>query len=175
VKFRIALVPFLLLAAAFAQMPSKPGAEVKKLDYFVGTWTTEGTVAQGPWGTGGKFTSTITNEWMAGNFFLVGRSDFKMPPEIGGEGTAISYKGYDPEENVYTFAEFNSQGRREISKGTFSGDTWAWNSSQVYSGQDIKQRMTIKALSPTSYSLKFEISMDGTNWTTFMDGKATKK
>jgi hypothetical protein len=95
VKFRIALVPFLLLAAAFAQMPSKPGAEVKKLDYFVGTWTTEGTVAQGPWGPGGKFTSTITNEWMAGNSFLVGRSDFKMPPEIGGEGTAISYKGYD--------------------------------------------------------------------------------
>jgi len=35
--------------------------------------------------------------------------------------------------------------------------------------------LTIKVLSPTSYSMKFEISMDGTTWTTFMDGKATKK
>jgi len=40
--------------------PPKPGAEVKKLDYFVGTWATEGMVAQGPWGAGGKFSSTET-------------------------------------------------------------------------------------------------------------------
>jgi hypothetical protein len=175
VKLRIALVPFLLVAAAVAQMAPTPSAEVKKLDYFVGSWTTEGTVAQGPWGPGGKFTSTISNEWMAGNFFLVGHSDFKMPPEIGGEGKSTSFKGYDTNDNVYTFAEFNSQGRREISKGTLSADTWTWNSSQVYSGQDVKQRMTIKMLSPTSYTLKFELSMDGANWMTFMDGKATKK
>ncbi len=174
-KFRIALAPFLLLVAAVAQMASTPGPEVKKLDYFVGTWTMDGTVAQGPWGPGGKFSSTIANEWMAGNFFLVGHSDFKMPPEIGGEGKSTSFKGYDTNENVYTFAEFNSQGRREVSKGSLSGDTWMWNSSQVYAGQDIKQRMTIKMLSPTSYTLKFELSMDGTNWMTFMDGKATKK
>jgi hypothetical protein len=35
--------------------------------------------------------------------------------------------------------------------------------------------MTIKMLTPTSYSVKFEVSMDGTNWMTFMDAKATKK
>ncbi len=165
----------LFTASAWAQMAPKPGPEVKKLDYFLGTWAVDGTIAQGPWGAGGKFTSNDTSEWMPGGFFLEGHSDFKMPPEVGGEGKATSYMGYDSDQNVYTYDEFNSQGRREISKGTVSGDTWTWTSTQNYGGQEIKQKMTIKMLTPTSYTLKFEISMDGTNWMTFMDAKATKK
>jgi len=176
-NFRAILVSILVLfaTASWAQMAPKPGPEVKKLDYFVGTWNVEGTIAPGPWGAGGKFSSTDSTEWMSGNFFVVGHSDFKLPPEVGGEGKATSFMGYDTDENVYTYSEFNSQGRREVSKGTVSGDTWTWTSTQNYGGQEIKQKMTIKVLSPASYGLKFEISMDGTNWTTFMDAKATKK
>lgn len=169
-------VSFLLLvASATAQMGAKPGPELKKLDYFVGTWTTDGTIAQGPWGMGGKFSSTDTTEWMPGGFFVVGHADFKMPPELGGDGKATSFMGYDTDENVYTFDEFNSQGRREVSKGTLKDDTWTWNSSQNYAGQDIKQKLTLKIVSPTSYNLKFEISIDGTTWIPFMEGKVTKK
>ena len=48
-KIKIALVPFLLViaASAWAQMGSKPGPEVKKLDYFVGTWTVKGPSLRG--------------------------------------------------------------------------------------------------------------------------------
>lgn len=165
----------LLVVSAFAQMAPKPGPEVKKLDYFVGTWTTDATIPQGPWGSGGKFSSTDTIEWMAGNFFVEGHADFKMPPELGGDGKAVSYMGYDTDQNVYTYNEFNSQGHREASKGTVSGDTWTWTSNATYGGQDFQQKLTVKILSPTSQSIKFEISMDGTNWMTFMEGKATKK
>jgi hypothetical protein len=177
VDLKTILVSTLVLfaASAWAQMAPKPGPEVKKLDYFVGSWTVEATIGQGPWGAGGKFSSTDTAEWMPGSFFVEGHSDFKMPPELGGDGKATSFMGYDTGENVYTYDEFNSQGRREISKGTVSGDTWTWTSMQNYGGQEIKQKMTMKVLTPASYSLKFEISMDGTNWMTFMDGKATKK
>jgi hypothetical protein len=35
--------------------------------------------------------------------------------------------------------------------------------------------MTLKILSPTSYNMKFEVSIDGTNWMSFMEGKVTKK
>jgi hypothetical protein len=52
----------LLAASAWAQMAPKPGPEVKKLDYFVGIWTTEATIAPGPWGAGGKFSATDTTE-----------------------------------------------------------------------------------------------------------------
>jgi len=176
-NIKMILVSTLVLfaASAWAQMSPTPGPEVKKLDYFVGAWAVEGTIAQGPWGAGGKFSSTDTTEWMPGKFFVEGHSNFKMPPELGGDGTATSYMGYDTEENVYTYNEFSSQGRRENSKGTASGDTWTWTSSQTYNGQEIKQKMTMKVLTPASYSLKFEISMDGTNWMPFMEAKATKK
>jgi len=173
---KILVTVFVLVAvSAFAQMPPKPGPELKKLDYFIGTWTTEATIPQGPWGEGGKFTGNDTTQWMPGNFFVEGRSDFKMPPEFGGDGHEVSYMGYDTDENVYTFSGFSSQGRRELSKGTVSGDTWTWTSTGNYGGQEFKQKMTVKILSPSSYSMKLETSMDGTNWMTFMEGKATKK
>lgn len=160
---------------AWAQDIPKPGPEVKKLEYFVGTWSIEGTIGQGPWGAGGKFTSQDKTEWLPGNFFVEGHSEFKMPPEVGGDGTETSYMGYDTDKNIYTFDSFSSQGRRQVSQGTVSGDTWNWNSEASYEGTDIKQKMTIKILSPTSYSLRFDVSTDGTNWMTFMDAKATKK
>jgi Protein of unknown function (DUF1579) len=174
---KTAVLPFLFLIAApaFAQMPGPPGAEVKKLEYFVGTWSTEGTIAQGPWGMGGKFTSTRSEEWMPGNFFVQGHSDFRMPAEIGGDGKEVSLMGYDTDQSVYTFDSYNSQGRHESSKGSLNGDTWTWNSSQSYGGQEVQQKMTIKMLSPASYSLRFEVSVDGKNWMTFMDAKATRK
>ena len=83
--------------------------------------------------------------------------------------------GYDTDRNVYTYDVYNSLGRRELWKGTVSGDTWTWTGSQTYDGQDFQQKMTMKVLSPTSYNVKFEISMDGKEWMTFMDGKATRK
>jgi len=161
--------------AAWAQGAPKPGPEVKKLDYFVGTWTSDATIAQGPWGVGGKFSSTETSEWMDGNFFVVSHSDFKMPAELGGDGKEMSIMGYDTQQNVYIYEGFNSQGHHESSKGTVSGDTWTWTSEANYDGQDVKQRSTMKILSPTSFSMKFEVSMDGTTWNTFMEGRATKK
>jgi Protein of unknown function (DUF1579) len=168
------LAIFLLAAPAFAQMPAH-APELKKLDYFVGTWSTEGTISPGPWGAGGKITSTNTTDWMTGNFFLVRHSDVRMPAELGGDSTTTAYMGYDAARNVYTYDEFNSNGRRNISQGTLSGDTWTWTSSQNYNGQEVQQKLTLKTVSPTLYNLKFEVSIDGTNWMPFMDAKITKK
>lgn len=174
-KFAFVFLLVLIATSAFAQMNMTPGPEVKKLDYFAGSWSLECTIAQGPWGMGGKFTSSSSNEWMPGNFFLQGKNEFKMPPEVGGEGKGVMFTGYDTEQNVYTYDVFNSLGRREAWKGTVSGDTWTWTGSQTYAGQEFQQKMTMKILSPTSYNVKFEISMDGKDWITFMEGKSTKK
>ena len=173
----MALIPLLLVTAipALAQMGTPPGPEAKKLDYFVGAWTTEGTIAQGPWGTGGKFTTSETTDWMPGNFFVEAHANIKMPAELGGEGKGISYMGYDTDQNTYTVDDFTDQGRHDVSKGTVAADTWTFNSTANYGGQEIKQRMSMKVVSPTSYTMKFEVSIDGTNWMTFMEGKATKK
>jgi Protein of unknown function (DUF1579) len=168
------LAIFFLAAPTFAQMPAR-APELKKLDYFVGTWTTDGTIYPGPWGAGGKMTATATTDWMAGDFFLVRHSDAKMPAELGGDNTETAYFGYDAAKGVYTFDEFNSAGRRYISQGTLSGDTWTWTSSQNYQGQEVQQKVTVKIASPALYNVKFEVSVDGANWMTFMDAKVTKK
>src|SRR5215468_6834584 len=83
----IALGFILLISAASAQMsPPTPAPELKKLDYFSGSWTIDATIGAGPWGSGGKFSATGTDEWMKGNFFLVGHDDFTLPAELGGGG-----------------------------------------------------------------------------------------
>jgi len=174
-NLKSAFAAILLTAFAFSQAPAKPGAEVKKLDYFSGTWTTDATIGQGPWGAGGKFTSTSTHEWLPGGFFLSSHRDYKMPAELGGDGSATQILGYDADQHVYTADEFNAQGQHIVSKGTLNGDTWVWTSSANYGGMEIQQRMTLKTVSATKYNMKFESSIDGTNWMTFMEGTVTKK
>ena len=169
----IFVATLLLAAVAFAQMgPPKPGPELKKLDYFLGPWTSEGEAKPGPMGPGGKFTTSGHSEWMDGGFFLVIHSDFKSAGM--GSATGTAYMGYDPQEKVYTYDEFNSMGESVHAKGTLDGDTWTWTNDFKMGPQTIKGRYTMKILSPTSYTYKFEMSPDGTKWDTSMEGKATK-
>ena len=175
--FALGLIVAVMSAAAVAQMgPASPAPELKKLDYFAGNWTIEATIGSGPWGAGGKFTATGAGEWMKGNFFLVSHSDFSLPPELGGSGTGLSVRTYDPDKKVYTDETFNNDGRREVMTGTLNGDTWIWTGEANYSGMTIEQRMTLKVTSPTSYTTKYEVSADsGATWMPFWDGKANKK
>ena len=164
------------LAAVAQSGPPTPAPELKKLDYFAGTWTTDATIGQGPWGQGGKFSDTDTVEWMKGGLYLVNHSDFTLPAELGGEGAALSILGYDADKKVYTEERFDSTGRHVVATGTLNGDTWVWTNENNYGGMTIKARITMKVTSPTSYTTKYEASADGgTNWMPFWEGKVTKK
>jgi hypothetical protein len=155
---------------SFAQMPG-PASELKKLDFMVGTWNSEGEMKPGPMGPGGKVTITDKYEWMPGGFFLVMHSSFKNDMV---DGTGISFMGYNPDDKQYTYDEFNSMGERSHSNGSVDGDTWTWMGDNKMGGQTMKTRFTLKVLSLTSYSYKFDVSQDGATWTAVMDGKATK-
>jgi hypothetical protein len=165
------LIANLLLATmASAQMPmAKPGPELKKLDYFAGNWTCEGQTQPGPMGPASKETSTAEAKWMDGGFFVVLHSTYKSPM---GDGTGISFIGYDTDDKKYTYNEFNSQGEAVVSKGVVDGDAWTWiGDMKMPAG---KSRFSEKVLSPTAYTYKFEFSPDGSKWTLFLDGKCTK-
>ena len=164
------IASLLLTATASAQMQMpKPGPEHKKLDYFAGNWTCNGDMKPSPMGPGGKMTMTDDSKWMDGGFFVVIHSQFKSASM--GDGNGIAFLGYDADEKKYTYNEFNSQGEAVVSKGTVSGDDWTWIGDMKPSG---KGRFSEKILSPTSYTFKFEMSSDGTNWTPVLDGKCTK-
>jgi hypothetical protein len=166
------ILPFLfaLSAAAQTELPKPP--ELKKLDVFAGSWSLTGEMKAGPMGPGGSMTETETCKWMDGGYFLQCQSDFRSSM---GNGTGISFMGYDANDKTYTYDEFNSMGEAEHAKGTLDGDTWAWSSEENMSGQPMKAHFTIKMPSPNSYSFKFDMSQDGTTWATIMDGKATKE
>ena len=158
-------------ATAMAQAP-KPAPEVKKLDFMTGTWTIDADLKPGPMGPGGKVTQTEKCVWQDGGFYLICDSSYTGAM---GSGVGLSVLGYSAEDKVYTYHDFNSWGETGDSKGTIDGDAWTWTSDMKMAGTTMKGRYSMKVLSPTSYSMAYEISQDGTKWILVMDGKATKK
>ncbi len=173
--FAISFVAVLLLGALVsAQTPPpapKPGPEQKNLAYFVGNWTVTGDIKPGPMGPGGKSTGTDRIEWMPGGFFLVSHNQESSPM---GKDSALAIYGYDPDKKVYTFDEFNSMGEVVHATGTFDGKVWTWSADLTMGGNTIKSHFILTENSPTSYSYKFEMSQDGTNFATVVDGTGTK-
>lgn len=172
----LCLAAMFACGAAFTQETQSPSPEAAKLSYFAGNWTAEATIAPGPWGSGGKFTNTAHAEWMKGGHFLVGHGDFSLPAELGGSGSSMDVIGYDPESGSYTQERFDSNGHHVALTGKLDGNTWTWTGNANYGGQPMQVRFTLTAISPTSYTTKYEISIDGgTNWMPFWEGKATKQ
>ncbi|MGA8621215.1 MAG: DUF1579 family protein [Candidatus Sulfotelmatobacter sp.] len=159
------------MAMAQTQIP-KLAPELKKLDVFVGTWTLEGSMKPGMMGPGGSMTEYEKCEWMEGGFYLVCHSDFKSSM---GNGVGLSVMGYSADDKAYTYREFNSFGEFDDSRGTLDGDTWTWVNDEKMGGMTMKGRFVMKMTSATSYNFVFDMSEDGTKWSTVMDGKATKK
>ena len=160
------------VAGAFAQGPLPPAPELKKLDYFVGTWTMDSDVKPGPMGPGGKSGGTVKNEWMDGDYFLVGHTTFNG---LMGSGTETAYMGYDSAKKAYTYDAFSSMGMHESATANVDGDKWTWLFDENMGGMTMKGRFIMKIVSPTSYTYTFELSPDGSSWNLFMEGKATKK
>ena len=171
----ITCLSFMVLVAisVVAQMPMpKPAPELSKLDYFAGNWISDVDLKPSPMGPGGKMSSEDQVHWMDGKFFLVLHSEFKGAM---GDGSSLSIMGYDPEHKVYTYTEYNSMGQVEHSTGTLDGNTWTFTSDENFNGQMMKGRFTMNTASPKEYTYKYEMSKDGMEWTTVMDGKATRK
>jgi Protein of unknown function (DUF1579) len=156
------------------QAPPPPAAELQQLDFLTGHWTAEGTYTAGPPGTPSTEWSAITDaEWMDGKYFLVEHSEMDLGPM--GKGKQMVIMGYDSDNKVYTHTAFDSWGEAEKATGTVNGDTWKWTSEERFGGKTFKARFTEKVLSPTSYTMGYEQSLDGTNWMTVVEGTATKK
>ena len=161
---------FCFAFSAYAQL--QPAPELKKLNYFAGTWDAEGEIKAGPLSPGGKFTDTNRVAWMEGGFFLVTHSEFSGAM---GHGVETAYMGYDGESKMYTYDSFNSLGEADHAQGRLDGDTWTWLSETTMGPQTVKGRLTMKVVSPTAYKFKFETSPDGATWTTVLEGHDTKK
>ena len=159
--------------AADAPAAPKPGAEHKKLGYFVGKWKTEGDMKDSPMGPGGKMTSDDTCDWFKGGFAIVCRGVGNGPT---GPMKSLGIISYSADEKVYTYYGTDNSGMAmtTVPKGTVEGDTWTYNDESKMGGKMVKSRYSMKIVSPTSYTFKYEMQGDDGKWNSMMEGTATR-
>ena len=158
---------------ATAQQP-KPGPEVQRLAYYLGTWRGEGDTKGGPFGPAGKLSSTITCDWFAGGFHLVCRGEERGPT---GKRTFLNILAYDEKTKAYTEYGISSLGESEYSTGgsiVANKRTFVKDLDSDVTGKSIKLRYTEVQVSSTFYTYQAEASKDGGPWTVIAEGKITK-
>ena len=148
--------------------PPKPGPEHKKLEYFVGTWKTEGEIKANEFVPAGKVVTTETYTLGPGGFYVeVDRPEGQIPRTQG-------IMAYDSHAKVYTSFYVNSAGLVGTGTGSVNGNTWTFMVEDKVFGRAVKGRTTITTLSPTEYTVKYEMADGKGGYTTITEGKATK-
>jgi hypothetical protein len=171
VAFVVLIICLALVESQQRPAPPTPAPELKKLDYFVGEWKAVGELKPSPMGPGGKFFSVDHNEWMSGRFFLVSHSIGGIAMEHFSE---TAFMGWDTQDKAYSYDSFNSRGEVEHAKGSLEGNTWTWNNTENVQGKVTKGRYTVTVVSPSSYTFKLELAPEGGDYSTILEGKATK-
>src|SRR5215471_15724282 len=159
-------------ALSLAQAPRerpKPGPEHKKLEYFVGTWKTEGEIKANAFVPAAKVVTTETVTLGPGGFYVeVDR------PAVGQIPRTQGITAYDSHAKVYTSFYVNSAGMVGTGTGSVIGNTWTWMVEDKFAGKAIKGRTTITMSSPTQYTIKYEMADEKGGYTTITEGTATK-
>jgi hypothetical protein len=158
------------LAFAQADQTPKPGPEVQKLGYYVGTWQGRGETKGGPFGAAGRLSSKIACKWFTGGFHVICEGE-----ETGPEGTRafLNILGYDPQAKAYTQYSISGRGESEDDRGgTLVGNKLTYLLGGE--GKSPRIRYTEVQVSPVLYTYQAEVSADGKPWTTIAQGKITK-
>lgn len=157
-----------LLLAQGPPAPPKPGPEHKKLEYFLGKWTVESEIKANEFVPAGKTVSTETCTLGPGGFYVQSRAEGGQLP------TRHAIMAYDSHAKVYTSYYANSVGLVGTATGSVNGNTWTWMEEDKFADNAIKGRTTITMLSPTQYTMKYEMADEKGGYITILEGKATK-
>ena len=150
----------------------KPGPEVQKLGYYLGSWRGEGETKGGPFGPAGKLSSKTTCEWFAGGFQLVCRGE-----ETGPTGTRafLNIRAYDEAAKAYIEYGISSFGESEYDTGgSIVGNKRTFLLNSQVDGKPAKFRYTEVQVSSTFYTYQAEVSVDGAPFAMVAEGKVTK-
>ena len=152
------------------EMP-KPTEAHARLNFLTGRWTGTETIPPCPWDPkGGTAIGRCDNRLAVDGFLVV--HDYEQ--ERNG---AINFRGhgvftYDTAAKSYLLYWWDSLGvAANVFKGDFEGSTLKMNchDSQGHS------RVTWVSLAPGRYRFLMEMSQDGQQWMTLMDGEYTRE
>ena len=135
----------------------------------MGKWTVEGEMKANEFVPAGKTVSTETCTLGPGGFYVESRAEGGQLP------TRLAIVAYDSHAKVYTSYYANSVGLVGTATGSVDGNTWTWMEEDKFAGNAIKGRTTVTMLSPTQYTMKYEMADEKGGYTTIVEGKATKE
>ena len=164
------VVPCLAFGQAQTAPPPKPGPEVQRLGYFVGTWKYVGKVLTDPKGT---YEGTQTWEWFPGGFSVVGKAE--GTGVSGGPQNELMIMRYSNTDKFYpSYTVSRSGAGRTVRKWSVNGSVWTCEAESTVDGKPAKYRYTTTEDSPAAWTYKVERSVEGGPWTQTIDLKATK-
>jgi hypothetical protein len=145
--------------------PKKSGAQLKKLNFLIGKWHTEGEILQGAAGTSKQIRGMDSYEWVAGGAFILHRVDVFM----GSKRTeVVEIIGYDEKRRSYVMISFDDQGASVTMYAVLQ-------KSGVLKLGDTKMRALLTAnKAGSSMSAKWELSENGKLWKPWMIIKLDK-
>ena len=146
------------------EMP-KPSDAHRQLEKFVGNWIGEEKTMPSPWDPqGGSARASVINRLALDGFVVV--QDYEQE-----RNRAVVFRGhgvfsYDANQQCYLMHWWDSMGMPpNVFKGNFDGQIVTLTSDDG----PMKSRATFN-LGDNHYSFRMEVSQDGTNWMTFMEG-----
>ena len=129
----------------------KPSPEVEKLGYFLGPWTSEGDLKEGPLGPGGPTQGREVCRWMPGRFFVGCMIETKTP---AGLMQIQGIMGWDAEKKVYRWWSFDNLGHSETATGTLKDDVWTWTGESKLGDKVKKTRFVVSDAKPEGYAVR---------------------
>lgn len=125
-----------------------------------------------PFNPSGKFIGINTVDWALGGLFVIIKSEGNGP---SGPASELEIIGYDSQSDVYTYSAFNSMGWADrTSIGHLDDNQWIWTNESKSDGKNIKFRSVMNFVSSTFFTFKTEMSTDGGDWATVIEGQLTK-
>jgi hypothetical protein len=138
------------------------------LEYFLGTWKTEGEIKENGYVPPGKSVSTQTCILGPGGFFVDCRAEGEKFPRTH------YIIAYDSQAKLYTQFYASDVGLVGGGTGTVDGNTWTWMLEDKWLGKAFKGRTTITVKSASQFTAKYEYLDPNGSYATITEGTATR-
>ncbi|MES2679056.1 MAG: DUF1579 family protein [Bacteroidota bacterium] len=146
-------------------MTTKKTSPLKKLNFLIGKWHTEGEILQAASNHSNIIRGMDSYEWVAGEFFILHRVDVFMGKQ---RTEVIEIIGYDENRKCYFMSSFDNEGKSVTMYA-------ALEKSGVLKLGDKKMRSVLTAnKNGKSMSAKWELSENGKTWQPWMNLKFSK-
>jgi len=167
------LVCVVSLARAEDKAP-RPGPEVERLGFFVGTWKTTGELKESPFMPAGKYTEKATCEWFSGKFAVICRIKGKGPM---GSMEGIGIMGWSSEEKAYVYygVDNSPMAWASVPKGTFADGVWTYDDESRMGGQMVKSRYVMKQNGKKAYTSTWSVLGADGKWQAVMEATSTRE